>query len=210
MKREAEMPDRSLVAGDGGKGRGVVEADLEALEESLSLTDEEGSGSEGGGAAAKKSDGSSGFRVILLICLSLLCLLLAAVGLHFIKSRIDGPSSIHAAKVESAISIIRPVPHPTYRVMLDFLIAYQVQGREMITAFRMEALFRSMLKYKNFKQNTVLFRQTVYNFLLRQNAADNTVQSWHSVFQNNLLDFMRVNLPASCPDRIRLTQVENL
>ncbi|MDA8308293.1 MAG: hypothetical protein M0Z81_15910, partial [Deltaproteobacteria bacterium] len=93
MKREAEMPDRSLVAGDGGKGRGVVEADLEALEESLSLTDEEGSGSEGGGAAAKKSDGSSGFRVILLICLSLLCLLLAAVGLHFIKSRIDGPSS---------------------------------------------------------------------------------------------------------------------
>ncbi len=79
----------------------------------------------------------------------------------------------------------------------------------MITCLRMETWFQSLVKYANFKKKTVVFRDTVYNFLLHQNAADNSARSWHSVLGKNLLDYLSVKLPESCPDKIRLTQVEN-
>ncbi len=166
------------------------------------------SGSEGEGAVDKKSGWTPRLWVLLVVCALLLCLLLAAIGLIIKLKKSESPPSV-APGVKSAKTIIRPVPQLDYREMLDFLIVFKVQDQDMIAALRMEAGFDSMLRYANFKKKTVVFRDTVYNFLLRQNGADNSAKSWQSLLGKNLLDYRKVNLPDSCPDRISLTQVEN-
>ncbi len=158
-------------------------------------------------------DKKSGLSLRLWMILGgslLICLLAAAAGFYLMKSKKAAPPSPKTALVNSITSLTRPIPSPDKREVLDFLIAYQVEGRETVTALRMEARFQNLERYARFKKNTVVFRQTVYNFLLGQNAAYNTVKSWDSVFAKNLLDYLRANLPGSCPDKIRLTQVENL
>jgi hypothetical protein len=66
------------------------------------------------------------------------------------------------------------------------------------------------VRYQNLKEQNVVFRDTVYAFLLKQNLSGNSVKSWHCVLEKDLADFLRVNLPQSYPDKILLTQVENL
>ncbi len=105
---------------------------------------------------------------------------------------------------------MRPIPMPDYREMLDFLLVYEVEGQKMITAIRMEIGYQSPTRYQNFKEQNVAFRDTVYSFLLKQNLSGNSVKSWHSVLEKDLLDCLRVKLPQSYADTILLTQVENL
>jgi len=105
---------------------------------------------------------------------------------------------------------MRPIPMPDYREMLDFLLVYEVEGQKMITAIRMEIGYQSPMRYQNFKEQNVAFRDTVYSFLLKQNLPGNSVKSWHSVLEKDLVDCLRVKLPQSYPDKILLTQLENL
>ncbi|MDR3557635.1 MAG: hypothetical protein P4L55_23005 [Syntrophobacteraceae bacterium] len=187
-----------------------MEDDLEDVDKSPSAGDGQSSGSKGGESVVNKSGLSPRFLIILAGCSLLVSLLLVAIGLRFITSKRVAPPPVAAATVKYITTMVRPVPQPDNREMLDFILVYDVQGRAMITALRMEAGFRSLPRFKSFEKNPVLFRETVYNFLLQQNAADNTAQTWRSVFGQNLLDYLRVKLPDSCPDIIRMTQIENL
>jgi flagellar basal body-associated protein FliL len=157
---------------------------------------------------AKKMYRSPLFLAIALGSLVVVCLLAGAAALY-VKSR-KASTKIPKPTVKYITTITRPVPLLKEREMLDFLITYQVQGREVVTALRMEAGFHSFAKHKKFQAQAVIFRQAVYNFLLTQNAANNSLKSWDSVFAKNLLDYLRGNLPQICPDTIRLTQLENL
>jgi hypothetical protein len=56
----------------------------------------------------------------------------------------------------------------------------------------------------------VAFRDTVYAFLMQQNLSRNTLKSWQTILGKDLLDCLRVKLPQSYADTIRLVQVENL
>ncbi len=113
-------------------------------------------------------------------------------------------------KPEPVTSITRPIPIPDYREMLDFLVLNETQGQKTLTLFRMEVAYHSPTRYKNFKEQNVVFRDTIYSFLLMQNSSRNTTRSWHNVIEKELLDFIRVKLPQSHADGIKLTQVENL
>ena len=80
----------------------------------------------------------------------------------------------------------------------------------MIAAIRMEIGYQSPTRYQNFKEQNVAFPDAVYSFLLKQNLSRNSVKSWHSVLEKDLLDCLRAKLPQSYADSIMLTQVENL
>jgi hypothetical protein len=171
----------------------------------LPADDREDSGKNGGKAAGPPLS-----RILLLVGSGLFGLVLVGLILFIVRARMSAQAPPPVVdKVKSAITVMRPLPQLDCRAMLDFLIAYKVQGGEMISGLRMEAVFHSQRRYANFKNNTVAFRDNVYNFLLTQNAAENSEQSWHSVLGKNLLDYLRVKLPEFCPDSIRLTQVEN-
>ncbi|MHC1725546.1 MAG: hypothetical protein AB9866_05975 [Syntrophobacteraceae bacterium] len=139
-----------------------------------------------------------------------LCLLMLAAGL--LSFKFGWHAGLFGAKprLEPITSIKRPIPVPDYREMLDFLLLYDVGGQKMITALRMEFGYQSPSRYQNFKEQNVLMRDTVYSFLLKQNLSRHTVKSWHSVIERDLLEYLRVQLPHSQADSIRLTQVENL
>lgn len=150
------------------------------------------------------------FAKILLFGFSAF-LLLTAAGVLFLMF---GPR-IHlfagaSPKLEPVTSIKRPIPLPDYREMLDFLLVYDVDGQKMMTALRMEIGYQNPTRHENFREQTVAFRDVVYSFLTQQNMARNTVKSWHTVLEKDLLDCLRAKLPQSCPDTISLTQVENL
>ena len=113
-------------------------------------------------------------------------------------------------KLEPVVGIKRPLPIPDYREMLDFIILNETDRQKTMVALRMEFAFHSPTAYQNFKDQNVIFRDTVYSFLLRQNALRNTHNSWHTVVEKDLLDYLRVKLPQGKADQIRLTQVENL
>ncbi|MGC9197225.1 MAG: hypothetical protein ACP5IL_17525 [Syntrophobacteraceae bacterium] len=191
MEKKSKAKDESLEARENGQNE--LSAGVDSEQES---------------AGAKKTGRSSLFWAITLGSALLVCLLLGA-AVFYVKSQ-KASHQIHKPTVKYLTSIIRPVPVVNKREMLDFLITYQVQGREMVTALRMEAGFHSLEKYRKFQKQTVTFRQAVYNFLLTQNAANHTLKSWDLVFAKNLLDYLRGNLPQICPDTIRLTQLENL
>jgi hypothetical protein len=133
-----------------------------------------------------------------------LCLLLAVAGFLFIKFKTP------TARLEPVTSIMRPIPLPDYREMVDFLLVYEIEGQKMITAIRMEVGYQSPTRYQNFKEQKVAFRDEVYSFLLKQNLSGNSAKSWHSVLEKDLLDCLRAKLPQSYADTIVLTQVENL
>jgi hypothetical protein len=140
-----------------------------------------------------------------------LCLVLAVAGFFFIKSRSHAALFANTSpRLEPVTSIMRPIPVPDYREMLDFLLAYEIDGHRMITAIRMEVGFQNPTRYQNFKDQNVIFRDTVYSFLSQQNLSRNTAKSWHSVLGKDLVDCLRVKLPQSYADTIQLTQVENL
>jgi hypothetical protein len=150
------------------------------------------------------------FRMVLLLSTAL-CLLLAAACFFFIKFKDQILFFANGLqKIRPATSIMRPIPLPDYREMLDFVLVYEIDGQKMITAIRMEIEYQSSMRYQNFKEQNVVFRDTVYTFLLKQNLSGNSVKSWHSVLEKDLIDYLRVKLPQSYPDKILLTQVENL
>jgi hypothetical protein len=113
-------------------------------------------------------------------------------------------------RLEPVTSIMRPIPAPDYREMLDFLLVYEIDTQNMITAVRMEVGFQNPTRYQNFKDQNVAFRDTVYSFLLQQNLSGSTLKSWHSIVEKDLLDYLRVKLPQSYADTLGLAQVENL
>jgi len=153
----------------------------------------------------------SRFRKVLLLGSAALCLFLASAGFLLIKFKADIVLFANSLqRLEPVTSILRPIPMPDYREMLDFLLVYEVEGQKMITAIRMEMGYMSPMRYQNFKEQNVAFRDTVYSFLLKQNMPGNSVKSWHSVLENDLGDFLRVKLPQGYPDKILLTQVEDL
>ncbi len=146
----------------------------------------------------------SRLKTVLMFGSPALCLLLAVAGFLFIKFK------THTAKLEPVTSIMRPIPMPDYREMIDFFLVFEIEGQKMITAIRMEVGYQSPTRYQNFKEQKVAFRDEVYGFLLRQNLSGNSVKSWHSVVEKDLLDCLRAKLPQSHADTIVLTQVENL
>jgi flagellar basal body-associated protein FliL len=123
-------------------------------------------------------------------------------GMHFLKA----PEQ----KLEPVTSVKRPVPIPDYREMADFIVLNETDRQKTMIALRMEFAFHSPAAYQNFKDQNVIFRDTVYSFLQRQNALRNTHTSWHTVVEKDLFEYLRVKLPQSKADQIRLTQVENL
>ncbi|MGO9417632.1 MAG: hypothetical protein ACLP51_21150 [Syntrophobacteraceae bacterium] len=178
---------------------------------------EDETNSENGANEAGVDDGASPirwllrFKKVLLPGLAALCLFLAAGGFLLIKFKSHGGLFANSfQRLEPVTSIMRPIPMPDYREMLDFLLVYDVEGQKMITALRMEMGYMSPMRYQNFKEQNVAFRDTVYSFLLKQNMPGNSVKSWHSVLENDLADFLRVKLPQGFPDKILLTQVEDL
>ncbi|MGO9376528.1 MAG: hypothetical protein ACLQBD_31155 [Syntrophobacteraceae bacterium] len=144
------------------------------------------------------------FKKVIMFGSPALCLLLAVAGFLFIKFK------THTPRLEPVTSIMRPIPLPDYREMVDFLLVYEIEGQRMITAIRMEVGYQSPTRYQNFKEQKVAFRDVIYNFLLKQNLSGNSVKSWHSVLEKDLLDCLMAKLPQSCADTIVLTQVENL
>ena len=144
------------------------------------------------------------FKRVIMFGSPALCLLLAVAGFLFIKFK------THTPRLEPVTSIMRPIPLPDYREMVDFLLVYEIDGQKMITAIRMEVGYQSPTRYQNFKEQKIAFRDVIYSFLLKQNLSGNSVKSWHSVLEKDLLDCLRAKLPQSCADTIVLTQVENL
>ena len=152
----------------------------------------------------------SRFRKFLLPGSAALCLFLTS-GFLLIKFKTHiVPLANSLQGVKPVTGIMRPIPIPDYKEMLDFLIVYEVEGQKMLTAIRMEIGYQNPVRYQNLKEQNVAFRDTVYFFLLKQNLSGNSVKSWHSVLEKDLVDFLRVKLPQSYPDKILLTQVENL
>jgi len=187
--------------------------DREELKEPPFRDGEATHGNEGAGTGADNTlqDESAAFgpkrtrfKRILMFGAPALCLLLAVSGFLFIKFK------THTAKLEPVTSIMRPIPLPDYREMVDFLLVYEIEGQKMITAIRMEVGYLSPTRYQNFKEQKVAFRDAVYGFLLKQNLSGNSVKSWHSVLEKDLLDCLKAKLPQSYADTIVLTQVENL
>lgn len=151
------------------------------------------------------------FRRSLRFGAPALCLLLVVAGLFFIGFKAHIALFANASpRLEPVTSIMRPIPVPDYREMLDFLLVYEIDGQKMVTAIRMEVEFQNPTRYQNFKDQNVAFRDTVYSFLLQQSLSRNTVKAWHSILGKDLLDCLRVKLPQSYADTIRLAQVENL
>ena len=151
------------------------------------------------------------FKKVFLLGSAALCLFLAAGGFLLFKFKAHiGLFANSVQRLEPVTSIMRPIPMPNYREMLDFLLVYEVEGQKMITAIRMEIGYLCPTRYQNFKEQNVAFRDTVYSFLLKQNIPGNSVKSWHSALENDLVDCLRMRLPQNYPDKILLTQVENL
>jgi len=165
---------------------------------------------DGGPKQAKSGRKSSRFRKVLLLVFAVGCLFSVA-GFVLLKFNVPiVPFANSFQRLTPVTSIMRPIPIPDYREMLDFLLVYEIEGQKMITAIRMEIGYQSPVRYQNLKEQNVVFRDTVYAFLLKQNLSGNSVKSWHCVLEKDLADFLRVNLPQSYPDKILLTQVENL
>jgi hypothetical protein len=212
-----ELKRKTLGEDAGAEARGKDKAQArEDLTGSTSVGD--ATNSENKTANAGAGDAHDGaprrkltrFRIVLLVCSAALCLLLAA-GLSFVKFGTHFTLfPRHFQKLEPVTSIMRPIPVPDYREMLDFLLVYDVGGQRMITAIRMEIAYQSATRYQNFKEQNVSFRDTIYAFLLKQNLPGNSVKTWHSILEKDLLDSLKVRLPKSYPDNILLTQVENL
>ncbi len=139
-------------------------------------------------------------------------LLLVAAGFFFImKFKVHTTLFANASpRLEPVTGIMRPIPVPDYREVLDFLLVYEIDSQKMITAIRMEVGFQNPTRYQNFKDQNVAFRDTVYSFLQQQNMSGNTIKSWHPIIEKDLLDYLKVKLPQSYADAIRLGQIENL
>jgi flagellar basal body-associated protein FliL len=147
---------------------------------------------------------------MLLLAIAMLLILLGGAGVAVVKFKVYPTFFAKAPqRLEPVTEIMRPVPLPDYREMLDFLLAYDIEGQKMITSLRVEIGYQSPARYQYFKEQNVAFRDTVYEFLLRQNMSGNSAKSWHSVLEKDLIDFLKVKLPQSSPDKIVLTQVEN-
>jgi hypothetical protein len=140
-----------------------------------------------------------------------LFLLLVAAGILFMRfGAHTGFCPSAQPRLEPVTSIMRPIPTPDYREVLDFLLVCDTDGQRMLTAIRIEIGFQNPTRHQNFKDHTVAFRDTVYSFLLQQNLSRNTVKSWQTILGQDLLDCLKVKLPQSYADMIRLVQVENL
>jgi hypothetical protein len=214
-RAEAEGKDEGRPAGEDVSEH-LARKELKGSPHAEDGTNSENGATEAGVDDARPDDASPirrllRFKKVLLPGLAALCLFLAAGGFLLIKFKSHGRLFANSfQKLEPVTSIMRPIPMPDYREMLDFLLVYDVEGQKMITALRMEMGYMSPMRYQNFKEQNVAFRDTVYSFLLKQNMPGNSVKSWHSVLENDLGDFLRVKLPQGYPDKILLTQVEDL
>ena len=215
LKRKELAEDAKAEAGQHDQANFRAKEDAsglrEDLKEPLFRDGEASSGNEGSGTGADNTRDESAvsgrkrslFKRVLMFGSPALCLLLAVAGFLFIKFK------THTARLEPVTSIMRPIPLPDYREMINFLLVYEIEGQKMITAIRMEVGYQSPTRYQNFKEQKVAFRDEIYSFLLKQNLPGNSEKSWHAVVEKDLLDCLKAKLPQSYADTIVLTQVEN-
>lgn len=205
-KKSAGKP--SGAAAKNSEAAGLDQDHLEAAPGKSTPTDEPKTdpGETAGTGTPKKR---SLLKKAVFIGTPLLLLILAAGGAFFFwhKSNSHADSEEH---VKPLTSIKRPIPIPDFRETLDFLIYNEVENQKTLTMLRMEFCFHSSSAYQNFKEQNVLFRETIYDFLLRQNTTRNTSKVWQAVVEKDLLNYLKVKLPQSRADIIRLTQIENL
>jgi len=214
---------RKTLKNGGGTETGGEEEDLSQSKESLErqiqerlrkpvnreAVSEKADETEGKSTQIQKTNSSRLIKSrVVLMAIALFCLILSTSSFLFLKSKSQSEKELK--KLEPPISVMRPIPQPDYREMLDFLLQYESAGQKMITAIRMEIGYQSPTRYQNFKEQNVAFRDAIYTFLLKQNLYGNSVKSWHSILEKDLLDFLMAKLPQSYPDKILLTQVENL
>lgn len=217
LKRDAPPPEEQGGKA-GGSGSRRVPDRPKARDDNLSSGSISGSpddpssimdenGDDSGSVTAAKAGGKK--KKIIFGMASVLLLLLGSLALlkfESIMELVSGPTQ----KLEPVTSITRPLPVPEYREMLNFLLLGLAEGQKTITAIRMEVEYHSPSRYQNFKEQNVLFRETVYSFLQKQNASRNTTRSWQVAIERELLDYIRITLPLSRADSLKLAQVENL
>jgi hypothetical protein len=185
------------------------------------VRDEPVAGNDGAGVetgSAKADEGTAGgrawprFSTVLKFGAPVLGLLVLVAGIFFfLKFKPHAVLFANSSqRLEPITSIMRPIPLPDYRDMLDFLVVYEMNAQKMIVAIRMEVGFQNPTRYQNCKDQNVAFRDTIYSFLLQQNVSGTTLKTWHSIVEKDLVDYLRVKLPQSYADTIRLAQVENL
>jgi len=188
----------SVMSSLGGGGAGKAPADRE---------------SDGADREGKKdaTPGSPLRRRLLMFGAPALGLVLVAAALliYALGPNKAAPAPAPAPKPAGAVSITRPIPVPDYREMLNFLVAADIQGQKTVTAFRLEIGFQNAARYRSFKENNVIFRDTVYSYLLMQNMARQTAKSWHDVLGRDLVEYLGVKLPQSRADTVKLTQIES-
>jgi hypothetical protein len=153
-------------------------------------------------------------RMVLYFAVPLLCL--ASIAAVVVLKKPDAAGKLLGSywktsqKPPIVTSITRPIPIPDHREMLDFFVLEETGGQKTITVFRMEIAFSSFSRYHDFKEHNIAFRNTIYAFLLAQDASKNNHRAWQEIVEKDLFDFLRAKLPDSKPDTLRLTQVENL
>jgi len=230
LKRETDTPSQDKPEVSGGKSakrpadasrpgsnkpaaKGKAAAGAGPVAQSTAREpDREESSTEVAAAGKEKKQNLLSKKSILYTATALGVVLIVSTIYLFVSSNTakSNLASDQPQKPEPVTSITRPIPIPDYREMLDFLVLNETQGQKTLTLFRMEVAYHSPTRYKNFKEQNVIFRDTIYSFLLMQNSSRNTTRSWHNVIEKELLDFIRVKLPQSHADGIKLTQVENL
>ncbi len=182
-------------------------SDLDSLDE-LAKVEEKLEKSDAAPVAKGRFSGLLSLK-FLFIFVPAFILLVTASGLLLFK--LSGKfGAKQTQNLEPVTSITRPIPVPDYREMLDFLVLNEADDQKNITSLRIEVCFSSPSRYQVFKDRNVVFRDTVYSFLQKQNAARNTTRNWQTVVEKELLEYLKVSLPQSWADAIKLTQVENL
>lgn len=116
----------------------------------------------------------------------------------------------HGAADATRKVLKRAVPIEYHQEEVEFLVIANTQNGKDLVSFGLELSFAAVNAYEDFRTDSVVLRDMVYDFLLSQQPAKNTYKYWQSIMENKLLAHLKATIPRGGVTSIRVTHMDRL
>jgi hypothetical protein len=167
------------------------------------------SGEEDPGASVSEdiADGIRRRRLKILLVSALACVgMISAIAVPVYKTMKRPPPP----KLLGQKTIRQPIAVPEFQEEFEFLVLATSEKDTNVVSVRLDFLFSASNAFEAFIAKETLYRETVYQYLLRARPSRNSQRLWQGILEKQLKEHMKENFPSAGLKAIRVAHWERL
>jgi hypothetical protein len=152
-------------------------------------------------------DGKRRKKLKILLMSALACVgIVSAIAVPVYKTLQHPPPP----KLLGKKTIRQPIAFREFQEEFEFLVLATSEKDTNVISMRLDFLFSASNALDAFSAKATLYRETVYQYLLRAHPSKNSQKLWQGILEKQLMEYMKENFPKAGLKAIRVAHWERL